>query len=288
MKKLIALFSVGILVAMMVGCGLNPAGPATLNVTISAIPDLTAGSGGAQISVTIESDSAITNMTYAVMSGTNDRTSDFNITPPLYSDYQGKESVTINFTISAKSGITGGTYSFKVTVDAGDLTKDDARNFTVAGGTGGTLSSASLTLGAQNAAPPSLLDADNMTRFSNTSTPTGVQQNIDAIFSFSTVLSPNALAFTAPDSAQGSPYTGWTYRPVTKFKKVTATWANITTQSDVNALWSGVGGSGVSRIAVAQGDVIVISTSAGTYKVVQIAAVNGTDSYATIDINGKY
>ncbi|MBN1128156.1 MAG: hypothetical protein JXA71_04185 [Chitinispirillaceae bacterium] len=285
MKKLLALVCAAGMAGLWSGCGLTDPTDAEITVTINTIPAVTANSGSVSFTVKIESDSAISAMTYQVKQGGTDKTSLFTITPPAVNDYNGKKNVTLNFSLAAGSGANG-SYDFYVNVTAGDINDDDTRAFTVTGGGTPVTEKTDISLGAQNAAPPSLLDADNMTTHSVTITDETTRGSIDVIFVYATVSGNQFLAFTSPSVAAGSPYDTWTNKAASEFKKVTADYATITTQEQIDALWGTEAGD--TRVQIAQGDVIVIKTSAGAYKLVQITAISGTDGSATMSIKGKY
>jgi hypothetical protein len=291
MKKFLAFLSVGLAAAMMTGCGLSPVGAPT--VTIDQIPSIAIpSSGSVYVTVTgeIEADTAITAISYQILNNSDQpvSTSQISVTVP---QANGEEKLNFDdnpITITvflASAGTQPGIYKLKISVTAGPSV-DATFDFTVTG-TSATLSEKTITLGAQSAAPPSCLDADNMTPLSSTIGNETTRGQVDAIFSYSTVLDPDALAFTSPDSAQGTPYDSWANRAHTQFKIVSATWSAITTQANINTLWSG-GGTASSRLAINQGDIIVIYTSSQVYKVVQIASITGSGTTATISVNGKY
>ncbi len=125
-----------------------------------------------------------------------------------------------------------------------------------------------------------------MTAYSNTVVDAGIRANIDIIFVYSTVISPAALTFTSPSVAVGNPYSTWVTKANAEYKIVTPTWASITTQEEIDSLWGT--GAGSTRLPISQGTIVVVKTSAGAYKLIQISNVNGATSKATIDIKGKY
>lgn len=287
MKKLLALVCVAGMAGLWSGCGLTDPTDAEITVVINSIPDVAINSGSQSFTVDVDSDSSITAMTYSVKLSGTDKTGDFNITPPAVADYNGKKKVTLTFGISAKSSATAASYDFNIKVDAGDITDDDTRSFAVTG-SGGTpvTEKTGISLGAQNATPPSLLDADDMTTHSVSITDATTRGKIDVIFVYATVGGNQFLAFTSPSVAVGSPYDSWTNKAASEFKKVTADYATITTQEQIDALWGT--GAGDTRTQVAQSDVIVVKTSEGTYSLIEITTLSGTNGSATLNIKGKY
>jgi hypothetical protein len=286
MKKVLALVCAVGMAGLWSGCGLVNPTDSEITVVINTIPGITANSGAGSFTVKVESDSAITNMTYKVMQGTTDKTTSFTVTPPNQSDYLTKKNVTLNFSIAAGS-IADGTYQFYIKVTADDISDDDTRDFSVTGG-GGTpvTEKTNISLGAQDATPPSLLDADDMTTYSKTITDPTTRSKIDIIFVYATVNSEQFLAFTSPSVAQGSPYDEWTNPAESSFKKVTADYADITTQEQIDALWGT--GAGSTRIEIALNDVVVVKTSEGAYSLIEITSLSGSTGTATMRIKGKY
>jgi hypothetical protein len=284
MKKLLGLVCVGAVVAMMSGCGLiNPTSAPT--ITISAIGSIDKGTYK-NVLGKIEASEAITSVHYSVTTATGGAATGITVTGPTSSTTKTQDFTASNpIRIDVAATANGGSYKLVISATAGS-TAEASFDFTVGGSTGTPVTETSVTLGAQNATPPSCLDADNMTVYSNTTTDGNVQASIDVIFSYSTVLSPASLAFTSPSVAQGAPYSSWANKAACEYKVVSTTWASITLQSDIDALWGT--GAGSVRQAVSQGDIVVIKTSAGVYKAVQITTVNGAAGTATIDIKGKY
>lgn len=285
MKKLLGLLCAGAMVAMMSGCGINSpveAPKITIDNNIGSIAIPSSNSVTKTVTGKITADTAISAVTYSITKGSG-TASGVTVTGTAANN---ENSLNFTATITISSTADSGAYKLSISATAGP-TADASFDFTLTGGNvGPTLTEKSVTLGAQNANPPSCLDADNMTAYSNTTTDASIQANIDIIFSYSTVLNPAALAFTSPSVAQGAPYDSWTNKAAAEYKAVTATWADITTQENINSLWGS--GAGDTRLAVSQGDIIIVKTSAGAYKAIQITSVNGTNGSAEMDIKGKY
>jgi hypothetical protein len=297
MKK-ISLFLICLVLVYLCGCGLlGPNSPTSVTVTIkNSSINLTAGGAATYIEGEIEADSILTNVEFKVLNSSNsDVTSNYFVIS-FVDAYKDKKKVDIkndlNATIAAKSNTPGGTYILQITASSGSISSSTTKNFTVTSTVdttpqGTPVSEKSVTLGAQNANPPSCLDADNMTAYSSSTTDPNIQAKIDIIFSYSTVLNPASLAFTSPAIAAGTPYSSWSNKASTEFKKVSATWNNITTQEQIDSLWNTVTTSS-QRIAVSSGDIIVVKTSESKYKIINITNINGSDGTATMDIKGKY
>jgi hypothetical protein len=86
----------------------------------------------------------------------------------------------------------------------------------------------------------------------------------------------------APSAATGfAPITqNWSVKNATKFLKVSVDFNSIKTQSAIDALWSG---SGSASLAIAAGDVIVVQTVGGNYRLLLIeSASNETNGVVTV------
>jgi hypothetical protein len=291
MKKLLALLSVGLTMAVMTGCGLSPVGSPTIEIdAISSIALPATGSTYTTVSGSIDADTAITEINYSILTSSDQPVSisQISVTGPSanFEEELDFDDYPITITVYSTAAAPA-TYKLKISVTAGP-TAEMTKDFSVTGVSASVSEKTSISMGAENAAPPSLLDADNMTLASRTITDETRRGQIDAIFSFSTVLDPDALAFTSPDVAAGSPYDTWTSKAHTEFKLAPGgtTWASLTNQATINTAWGS--GSGASRLPVSQGNIIIILTSAGVYKAVQIVSITGSGSTATMTVNGKY
>jgi hypothetical protein len=287
MKKLLALLSVGVAVAMMTGCGLSPVGAPTIDID----PIGTIGQNSyATVTGKVEADTVISSITYTILTSTDASVPSNQIWVEGPTPLSDEEKIDFNdrpITIHVISAASSD-YKLKISVTAGPSV-DATFTFTVTGGGSGNVTEkTNISMGAQSAAPPSLLDADNMTTSSSTITDETRRGQIDVIFSYSTVLNPESLAFTSPDVAQGSPYDTWLTKAQAEYKLAPGgtTWASLTTQTAINTAWGS--GSGAPRIPVSPGDIIIILTSAQVYKAVQIVSISGSDPTATMIINGKY
>jgi hypothetical protein len=286
MRKFVALLSAGMAMAVMSGCGLNPIG--TPIITIDSIDVIrmpsSAGSVYTTVSGKVEADTAISSITYQILNSNDLPASGITVTGPAVPSGEKKVNfdnypITITVTYPAASA---GTYKLKISVTAG-LSVDASSNFVVIANGGVVSVKTNIAMGAQNASAPGLLDADIMKTYRNSLADETNRGKVDVIFSYSSALFPNALAFTSPDSAS----TGWLNNATARYKKVSATWSTITTQGGIDNLWN-AGGVAFSRMAVSAGDIILILTSEGSRKAVQIVSVNGTGPTAIITINGKY
>jgi hypothetical protein len=285
MKKLLGLLSAGLIAAVMSGCGEKAD---SVTITINTIGTVVVNAEPTIVTGKIEAGSNLESITIVILSGTDSVSGNFSFPFIGLNQYPGGtkslELGTNGLNLSISTAVASpGTYTLKITASDGSTTSSSSKDFTVTNGTPVTESS-TLTLGAQDTTLPSLLDADSMQIYSNENTSAGDQARTDVIFSFSSTLT--ALAFTSPDVETEIPYTTWTSAPPCEYKHVLAAWSDITSQEAINYLWGS--GSGSSRLEIHQGDIFIIKTSEGVYKAVQITAVYGTDTHATIDIKGKY
>lgn len=293
MKRAGAALLAGAVMMLYSGCGSNnptQPTPPTITVTIQSIGAVTLAGAAGTVSGTISTDSVITSVSMKILdsSGTIDKTADFVL---AYSQtaYIGKSSVDLTTdlatSIKANPGDVPGTYVLDIVAATGSVTKEAKMNFSV---TGTPVTDTLLTLGAQGAAPYSLLDADNMTTYSLSITDPSVEASIDAIFYYSSVVSPPVLSFVSPSVAQGSPFNSWTDKAASQFEDVTGSvdYSTISTQEQINYLWTS--GAGLSRLTLSQDQVIVIYTHDGQYKLVKVQSINGDDSTATMVVKGQY
>jgi hypothetical protein len=273
MKKLLALLGVG-MVAMWSGCGLNdPVSAPT--ISIDAIGSIAIAASNVSKTVTGE-----------IKAGATVLPAQIEVTTPAPNGATSQNlTATSGIVLLIKPAALAGDYKLKVTVMAG-VEGSGTFNFTLTGSGGTPIKDTTLTLGAQSAAPHSLLDADAMVTYSTSVSSETDRAKIDVIFSYSTVGTVDALRFTAPSVAQGTPYTTWTNKAASEFKIVTADASTITKQEQIDALWGT--GAGDTRVDVTTNGVIVIKTSEGKYKLVKITTINGSAATATIDILGKY
>jgi len=294
MKKFIAFLSVAAIVAMMSGCGTDPAAT-KITITIESIGSVVAGaSGAAEVTGKIDADSELTDVSMRVLDNSGVAVAEDKFIVYHTSAYTGKKSVNLktdlNTTIKAVASVTGGTYKLEITAKAGSVESITSKEFTVTGGNNTTLAEKTLILGAQGTttATPTLLDADSMVGYSLNTTDSATLAKVDVIFYYSTAVVPAELRFVSPSIAQGSPFDSWKAKPAAEYKNVTSTanFDNTTTQSQINTLWGN--GPGEARLAVSTNMVIVIKTNAGVYKLAKILSIDGSNSTATMSVKGKY
>jgi hypothetical protein len=283
-KKLIicSLATIGL---FMTGCLTDPLQSAAPTITGPNTTDTLAANSPKIATIKIEADDAITTWSGVMLNSAGTTAAGITATPSI--TVNNEKSKTIVYTITATTA-TAGAYTLEISATAGGLSSKVDFSFVVKGTVVVTtpVTETTVALGAQGSTLPSLLDADDMIAYSSTIADAATQAKIDVIFSYSTVLAVDALAFTSPSVAAGTPYSNWITKASTEFKVVTATWASITTQEQIDALWGTVAGS--TRLTVAQGNVIAVKTSAGKYKLIQITTLTGTGTTATLSIKGLH
>lgn len=285
-KKLLVV-SIAALGIGLNGCLTDPEESSAPSITLQSIGTVTAGSGTAVTKTgKIEASDSITNVTYKIFTAAGVAVEASKITV-TGTPKNNKKSLDITVSIQAFAGAQSGNYNLRISATT-NVTSDVNFPFTVEGVATTPVTEKDLVLGAQSNTNPSLLDADNMVAYSSSITDASTQAKIDLIFSYATILTNDALAFTSPSVAAGTPYSTWpsTSKANTEFKKVTATWSSITTQEQIDALWGT--GAGSNRIVVAQGDIIIVKTSAGKYKLVSINTLTGAGAQASISVKGLY
>jgi len=263
-------------------------------ITIEAIGNVT-GTAGTQVAVQgeIEADATPT-VTAVIQNSTGGGVPAAELSVTFTDPTDDKPDLADDMAMTIVVGANGacnGTYSLVITATTTTSVSQSAP-FTVTGGRDCGLTEATVTLGAQDATPGSLLDADAMVVYltggnTGASTPVANRPDCDVLFYYSTV-APADYKFIAPDTAQGV-LTSWTAQEKanTSFKKVVANFDNIATQGDIDLLWAN-GGTSSKRLSIAVNDVIVINTSAGAYKAVRIESLTGSLGAAVISVKGKY
>jgi hypothetical protein len=168
MKKLLALLGVG-MVAMWSGCGLNdPVSAPT--ISIDAIGSIAIAASNVSKTVTgeIKADTAIEKIEAVVTTsaGATVLPAQIEVTTPAPNGATSQNlTATSGIVLLIKPAALAGDYKLKVTVMAG-VEGSGTFNFTLTGSGGTPIKDTTLTLGAQSAAPHSLLDADAMVTYS--------------------------------------------------------------------------------------------------------------------------
>lgn len=276
MKKLVALFSVGVLIAMMVGCGLNPAGPASISVDIPAFNSVAISGGWFPVTITIESDSEITSVVPKVKKGTLDVTSSFSFNLNA-TDYLGKESVSLQMGIQTTSASAGTDYTLEVTVTAGSIEKTGTQSFTVTGGTALSINT-SVTIGSFGSATGSSVELDGPTVMTS-GTATAAGSGADIVGTYSSyndyrVFNP----YYAKNSSSIAAFAGWVSPNRTLFHKVTGvTFSSVNTKETIAAQFNAASAT-ADMLTCAAGDVLVVRTDQTHYALIQITSFDQSTS----------
>lgn len=278
----------------MTGCDLNPASnDDEVTITLGDIAGIAAGTTQ-DVTATVKGNVAIESIVFKIYDS-----NDQDVTTSMFTVSQQNitlgavEKVEIGvgkdmyYKITPKATVCNETYTLKVTATAGSasLTKPD--DFQVTGGTCGTVEDTlkvkDVTVGNQNATAGSALDVDAMVVYSSAdcNSSSATQALIDAWFG----IVGGSATVLAPASANGfAPITkNWTVKNATKFLKVTATFDAIKKQSQIDALWSGTGSNSLS---IATGDVIVVQTATGVFRLLQIVSASNAEN-GTVSVTGR-
>ena len=274
MKKLLGLLSVGLAMAVMTGCGLSPIGAPT--VTLDAIPSIAVpASGSNYVDVTgkVEADTAITAISYDILTSADLPASGITVTGPAAPMDQEK----INFDnqpirITVTSGALAGTYKLKVSVTAGP-SSDATFNFTVTGSAGGDVNTATVTIGSYaNPTIGSSIDLDNgQVKAAAAATQNG--SGVDLVCTYSTSFSAFRIfnPVYARDSSNIGAFSGWVNPAATSFCKLTgANFDNFTTKAQIQAQYSA--GTAVASASCAAGDIFVVKTNQNNYVLIKIVS----------------
>jgi hypothetical protein len=294
MKKLIAGITATCLLGLgMTGCFLNPASnDDEVDVKLGDISSIAAGTTQ-HVTAKIDANVPITEIGFNITnSAGEDVTAKLFTVQRLNIELGTKEKIEIGnnkdmyITITPNSAICNGTYTLNLTVVAGSasLTKHD--EFEVTGGTCESgqveteLTARTVFVGNQSSTEGSALDVDEMVVYKSSQLKDNAtsQAAVDAWFgivqSKATIMAPSAATGFAPITQN------WSVKNATKFLKVSVDFNSIKTQSAIDALWSG---SGSASLAIAAGDVIVVQTVGGNYRLLLIeSASNETNGVVTV------
>jgi len=268
------------------GCLLGPASDED-EVSIDVDPVQTIGSSG-NITITgdIKANVEINTVRYSVLNALNAEVPpslievDNDITPVGKKKLDIGEDLKLRLKISAQA--CDGLYTLKIEVVAGTAERLALVPITISGVktcsvvTEDTLRTQQVTLGNQSATAGSALDADLMVVYSSQqfSAPS-VQATIDLWFG---VVSGGKAKMMAPSVATGfAPVNNnWTTKNATKILKVSASFDQIKTQSQINTLWTETGS--VSSVEIYANDVFVIKTAEGNYRLLRIVSASASES----------
>jgi hypothetical protein len=261
---------------MLTGCLTNSSDSGSGAPTISAQPHNATVSVGATATFTVTATGAAT-LTYQWMNGTANVVNGNGITG----------ATTNTLTIAGVAASDGGA-SFKcvVTNSAGSVTSSAATLLVNV-----PVTSLSLTAGAQgNANNGSFLDIDNMTDYlSGEVTTNASSADIDLFFGYSTT--SNAAAIYSPDIAAGA--NGFTVAQntlttanTTHIRSVTATFASITNQSQIDSLWTTVSDVANGKLVINNGDTFIAESNLGLLVLIQVSAVVQSAN-GTVTLTGK-
>ncbi|MFW5775219.1 MAG: hypothetical protein ACOCW2_02920 [Chitinivibrionales bacterium] len=228
---------------------------------------------------------------------------DFSISRDDGGEITGVEVVTVNFApeneksvklddkvqIQVSSAACNGSYTLMISVEAGTANSSKPVSFTVAGATdceGPTeelLTDTTVTLGNQEASTGSALDVDSMKVHGSSAARNSesIQASVDVWFG----IVGGEASMMAPSAAPAgfSPAEHWSVTNNTLFEKVQVDFDDITTQSELNNLWTG---SSSTLVTISAGDVFVIETVDGNYRLLEIVSASDAKNGEAV-VTGK-
>lgn len=181
--------------------------------------------------------------------------------------------------IKALSTATAGTYQLVITATCRDEVTTTTRDFTVTGGSTGTLvTEATIAVaGHGNDTIGSSMNLDNgLVLKAGAATAAG--SGVDLLYTFSNTLNKPVLMTPvyAKNSSGIVAFANWVSPNDTKFHKVTANYASITTKEQIVALYN-ASANFTGRVECAAGDVFVVKTDLGAYALVKMESVTTTN-----------
>lgn len=270
----------------MLGCDLNPVSDDDeVSIELTGISSITAGSGQA-ITAKVKGNVAITSIDVEIFDTTGDNLTDISFEVQK-SNLSGDEKEVkvgddMSITVTPDEQACNGRYILKMTAVAGSASTTKSDTFTVTGGEDCSepvedpLTEKEVTLGNQDASAGSALDVDAMTVYKTSECVESVRGDIDAWFG---IVGGNATMMSPASATQFAPK-NWTVKNDTKFLKVEKNFDDIEFQSEIDALWTGTGSGSVS---IAAGDVVVIKTVDGDYRLLKVeSASNATTGSVTV------
>ncbi len=203
--------------------------------------------------------------------------------------YENKKKVDLDaISLIINNTACNGTYTLKIDVTAGSAPGGNSTSFTVSGATAcgeqpeEQLQEVTVTVGNQDAGPGSALDVDSMKvhQSSDAKNSASIQEAVDVWFG---IVESNASMMAPASAPSGFATSSWTVKNATAFQKVTVAFDEITTQSQIDALWSG---SGSSLVTIAAGDVFVVQTVEGNNRLLKIVSASDATT-GTAEVTGK-
>jgi hypothetical protein len=281
MKKLLALLSVGMAVAVLAGCGLSPVGAPT--VTIDPIPSITVPGGGSNyVDVTgkVEADTEISAISYSILNSNDQPVSMLVISVTGPNPNAGDEKIDFGdrpIRITVFNGATAGTYKLKISVTAGP-SMDATFNFTVIGGTG-DVNTAIVTIGSYaNSSIGSSIDL-NSGKVKSAALATQSGSGVDLVCTYSTSFSAFRIfnPVYARDSSNITAFSGWVNPAATSFFKLTGVnFDDYTTKAQIQAAYTG--GTPLTSASCAVNDIFVVRTNQTNYVLIKILSFEQSTS----------
>ncbi|MBN1983562.1 MAG: hypothetical protein JW795_18645 [Chitinivibrionales bacterium] len=197
----------------------------------------------------------------------------------------------LKLTVTPLTGTTAGTYTLKVSVTIGSVTGSREKSFYVKGSSTTPVTSRDATLGASGNALGSSLDADTMLVYTSAQLVgnAALQGKIDVYFAYT---ASNGSKLGSPAWAKLSgwgPENGsWLTAPETQFKVAPSgtTFASVTTQEAIDALWGTTAGD--ASIVVAANALVLVKTTKNQYALINVISVaTSTSGTAVLQVKIK-
>jgi len=277
--------------ALYMGCD-DPLGTNEdeLSITITGIDTIDAGQSQT-IEGEVDGDPAPTSLSYSILqNGTEVTDQSVRVTGGQPTGDDKKFDLSdLNVTITTTESACSGTYTLKITGTAGNAETSKTVNFEVNGVDCSevTLTEKQVTLGSfLNTTYGSSLDVDSMEVYSLSNAKSNAAK-MDVWFS--NLADGGKRLWSMKQAAEESYYdsTGWAVLTAQKMHKVSGvTWSDITTQSDVDALWSA--SSAVDTyVDITAGDIIIVESTENVYRLLRIVSAEGTNDGTAVIIGLK-
>ena len=293
--KKIAVIGVSLIaVAFLFGCLDDPvSNDDSVEITITTFDSLTAGAiKSIEGEIKASPDIDESEITVAITKGGTDVISDFTIAK---NDIEPSGTIDLKddlgLKVTPKADIAGGDYVFALQVTAGTASSTKSVNFSIAGGNTTPITEHDATLGASASSNGSSLDADLGTAYTTTQLRgnSTLQATIDVYFAVTSSNQPKLGSPSWANTNGWGPESGgsWLSAPATEFMVApTGTnYDNISSQEDIDALWSG---TGASNLQVAANSLVLVKTTANTYGLIKvISAATNTSGDAVLKVKIK-
>ncbi|MFP4416223.1 MAG: hypothetical protein ACOC4C_05400 [Fibrobacterota bacterium] len=280
----------------LTGCdALNPVDSDKASISIDSIGTISVSgtSANEQLGGKIEGDPQIDNVVFRVLrNGTEVPSSEVRVITSGF-NYTDETSVDLdNVTLQVDESACDGIYVLEIEVDAGSNNSSKEMAFDVTGATdcsgpSSDLTEETVTMGSwDNNNHGQALDADDMTVYMHDDVTSSLASQIDVWFSNT---GEGQAWLWSPQQAATADYApqDWNIQNNTQFVKVNADYDNITTQAQIDSIWSANSSASSNYANISAGDVVVLETNEDNHVIMEIVDANGTDT-GTANIKGKF